>query len=59
MTRAAASVWLLGCLIAVMLLVVPVSHFHYYAIATPFVAGLVCRSLASDPPKSGPPSLFI
>jgi alpha-1,2-mannosyltransferase len=40
---------LLGGLIAVMLLVVPVSHFHYYAIATPFVAGLVCRSLASDP----------
>ncbi len=43
--------WLvfLGCLIAVMLLVVPVSHFHYYAIATPFVAGLVCRSLVNDP----------
>lgn len=43
--------WLvfLGCLIAVMLLVVPVSHFHYYAIVTPFVAGLVCRSLAADP----------
>jgi len=54
----AASDWLvfLGCLIAVMLLVVPVSHFHYYAILTPLAAGLVCRSLANDPRRAVPDS---
>ncbi len=54
--RPTPSDWLvfLGCLIAVMLLVVPVSHFHYYAIVTPFVAGLVCRSLANDPRRAIP-----
>lgn len=48
--------WLvfLGGLIAVMLLVVPVSHFHYYAIATPLLAGLVCRSLANRPGSAVP-----
>ena len=56
--RPSASDWLvfLGCLIAVMLLVVPVSHFHYYAILTPLAAGLVCRSLANDPRRAVPDS---
>lgn len=54
--RPTPSDWLvfLGCLIAVMLLVVPVSHFHYYAILTPLAAGLVCRSLANDPRRAIP-----
>ncbi|HJZ57798.1 MAG TPA: glycosyltransferase family 87 protein, partial [Gemmataceae bacterium] len=39
----------LGCLSALMLLVSPVSHMHYYAFAFPLAAGLWLRSLALRP----------
>lgn len=45
---------LLGCLVAAMLLAVPVSHFHYYAIMVPFVAGLVCRGIERTPGRALP-----
>lgn len=39
----------LGCLNVLMLLVTPVSHMHYYAMAMPLVAGLWLRGLANRP----------
>lgn len=39
----------LGCVCAVMLLVSPVSHMHYYMFAFPLVAGLWLRELAARP----------
>jgi len=40
---------LLGCLCVVMMLVTPVSHMHYYAMAFPLVAGLWLRGLSVRP----------
>jgi len=40
---------ILGCLCVVMLLVSPVSHMHYYALAYPLVAGLWLKGLANRP----------
>ncbi|MBX9585345.1 MAG: glycosyltransferase 87 family protein [Gemmataceae bacterium] len=39
----------LGCLCALMLLLTPVSHMHYYAFALPLAAGLWLRSLSLRP----------
>ncbi|MFO0850174.1 MAG: hypothetical protein U0871_16690 [Gemmataceae bacterium] len=39
----------LGCLSAVMLLVTPTSHMHYYLYALPLAAGLWLRGLAGRP----------
>jgi hypothetical protein len=39
----------LGCLCVLMLLLTPVSHMHYYAMAMPLVCGLWLRSLAARP----------
>ena len=40
---------LLGCLTVVMILLTPVSHMHYYAMAFPLVAGLWLRGLSVRP----------
>ena len=40
-----------GCLAAVMTLMTPVSHGHYYAYAYPLVAGLWCRGVAARPER--------
>ncbi len=42
----------LGCLCTVMLLVTPVSHMHYYAMALPLVAGLWLKGLAQRPGRA-------
>src|SRR5207253_10395392 len=40
---------LLGCLCVLMVLLSPVSHMHYHAMALPVVAGLWLRGLAARP----------
>jgi hypothetical protein len=40
---------LLGCLCVLMVLLSPVSHMHYYAMALPLVAGLWLRGMAARP----------
>ncbi len=44
-----------GCLAAVMTLMTPVSHGHYYVYAYPLVAGLWCRGAAARPRRVLPP----
>ena len=39
----------LGCLCALMMLLTPVSHMHYYAMVLPLVCGLWLRGLAARP----------
>jgi len=43
----------LGCLCVLMMLLSPVSHMHYYAMAFPLVAGLWLRSLSGRPGAVG------
>ncbi len=43
----------LGCLCVLMLLLTPVSHMHYYAMAMPIVCGLWLRSMAKRPGAIG------
>ena len=45
----ASSLVFLGCLCAVMMLLTPVSHMHYYALPLPLVAGLWLGELARRP----------
>lgn len=40
---------LLGCLTVVMILLTPVSHMHYYAMALPLAAGLTAKGLLGRP----------
>lgn len=40
---------LLGCLTAVMILLTPVSHMHYYAMVLPLAAGLTAKGLLARP----------
>lgn len=45
---------ILGCLCVLMLLLTPVSHMHYYALAYPLVAGLWLTHLANCPQRTYP-----
>ena len=47
----ASSLVFLGCLCAVMMLLTPVSHMHYYALPLPLVAGLWLGELARRPTR--------
>lgn len=49
----------LGCLCVLMLLVTPVSHMHYYAMAMPLVCGLWLRGMAKRPGGIGTDSLTL
>jgi hypothetical protein len=42
----------LGCLCAVMMILTPVSHMHYYAMVLPLVSGLWLRDLAARPGRA-------
>lgn len=52
---------LYGCLVVAMMLASPVSHMHYYALALPLVAGLLCQDLARHPERliPGPRTMTI
>jgi alpha-1,2-mannosyltransferase len=43
----------LGCLCALMMLVTPISHLHYYAMVMPLVCGLWLRGMALRPDAAG------
>jgi len=43
----------LGCLCALMMLVTPISHLHYYAMVMPLVCGLWLRGMALRPGAAG------
>jgi hypothetical protein len=51
-TEPAEQLVFLGCLCVVMLLLTPVSHMHYYAMALPLVAGLWLKALAARPERA-------
>lgn len=52
----ADSLVVLGCLNVIMLLLTPVSHMHYYALAYPLVAGLWLKGMAERPGALTPDS---
>lgn len=50
----------LGCLCVVMMLLTPVSHMHYYALAFPLVSGLWLKGLLERPsPIAAGPGTFL
>ena len=53
---AADDLILLGCFSAVMMLITPVSHMHYYVLVLPLVAGLAARGLIARPASILPDS---